>query len=75
MVETSPLKTKTTWFPLDCCEWVAYVDFIYFYILNTRIHQEKHGLTRHINVLSLSIYNDVVVIEDNLRVIIVSNLG
>ena len=44
---------KKTWLSLSCCEQVAYVDFISFFIMKTRILYGENGLVRNINGLFL----------------------
>ena len=45
-------KEKNTWPPLDFCEWVVYIYFIYFFINKNQILKGKNGLVRHINGLA-----------------------
>ena len=45
-------RQKMTCSPLGRCDRVAYIGFISFFIVNTRIFEGKSGLVRHINGLA-----------------------
>ena len=51
----SSLMAKMIWSSIGFYERVVHIDFISFFIVNARIHQDKYDLVGHINFLTLEV--------------------